>query len=429
MPEPRADAPPAALPSPPAGLGAWPLAVVGAGAAGLLAAIFAGRGGVPAIVLETREKPGAKIRVSGGGRCNVLPSAVRPEDFHTDGSRPAMRNALASWPLAEVRAFFENDLGVALELEPSGKLFPRSNDPREVVAALLGATHAAGAELVGGARVLSLERHAAGFRLTTGAGELLAERVAIATGGLSLPKSGSDGAGYAFARELGLPTLPTYPALVPLTSPDARFGALAGISLQAELTAWRGGRRAASFEGEMLFTHRGFSGPVALDASHQLAAPWGAGTSLTARWLGRAAPDWQALLAGGGTRTLAAVVRERLPRRLAQLLLELARVSPERALAQLARDERRALLEVLSACPLPVSGNEGYATAEVTGGGVPLAALSTRTLEARAVPGLHFAGEVIDVTGRIGGYNFLWAWVSGRQVGRAVARARAASAG
>ena len=150
-----------------------------------------------------------------------------------------MRNALASWPLAEVRAFFESDLGIALELEPSGKLFPRSNDPREVVAALLGAARAAGAELVGGTRVHSVERHAAGFRLATAAGELLAERVVIATGGLSLPKSGSDGAGYAFARELGLATLPTYPALVPLTSPDARFGALAGISLGAELTAWR----------------------------------------------------------------------------------------------------------------------------------------------------------------------------------------------
>jgi predicted flavoprotein YhiN len=166
---------------------------------------------------------------------------------------------------------------------------------------------------------------------------------------------------------------------------------------------------------------------VALDASHQLAAPWGAGASLTARWLGGAAPDWETLLARGGTRTLAGLLREHLPRRLAQLLLELARVSSERTLAQLSREERRALLEVLRACPLPVAGNEGYATAEVTGGGVPLAALSTRTLEARAVPGLHFAGEVIDVTGRIGGYNFLWAWVSGRQVGRAVARAYASA--
>jgi hypothetical protein len=260
--------------------------------------------------------------------------------------------------------------------------------------------------------------------LTCGGGEqLAAQRVLLATGGLSLPKTGSDGAGFAFARELGLETLPTYPALVPLTGEDARFAALAGVSLRAELTAWRAGRQVASCEGELLFTHRGFSGPVVLDVSHQLAAPWGAGTTLTARWLGSAAPDWEALLGGGGTRTVAGVLREHLTRRLALLLIELASVPAERALAQLARGERRRLLTALSACPLPVSGDEGYRTAEVTGGGVPLGALVTRTLEARAVPGLYCAGELVDVTGRIGGFNFLWAWVSGRKAGQAVARA------
>jgi predicted Rossmann fold flavoprotein len=418
--------PPSELPSAPEGSAAWPLAVVGAGAAGLMAAIFAGRGGVPCIVLETRGRPGAKIRVSGGGRCNVLPSESSPEDFHTEGSRHALRSLLASWPLGEVRAFFERDLGIALKREDTGKLFPVSEDPREVVAALLAAAAQAGARLCAGARVESIARDGEGFRLSTAAGELPAQRVAIATGGLSLPKSGSDGAGYRFARDLGLELLPTYPALVPLLATDPRFGELAGVSVPAELGVWRSGRREARFAGELLFTHRGFSGPVALDASHELTAPRRGETRLTARWLGGAAPPWERLLQAGGTRAVATVLREHLPRRLAQLLCELAVVPPERTLAQLERTERKRLLACLEELPLPIGGDEGYATAEVTGGGVPLGALSTKTLEAVSVPGLYFAGEVIDVTGRIGGYNFLWAWVSGRKVGEAVARAHAA---
>ena len=409
----------------------WPLVVVGAGAAGLAAAIFAGRGGVPTLLVETRPKPGAKIRVSGGGRCNVLPSVSRPEDFHTEGSRNAMRNVLASWPLEEVRAFFERELGVPLAVEPSGKVFPRSNDPKQIVAALLGAAGDAGCRLACGARVERLEVSGPGFRLVLSDGTVLsARRVVLATGGLSLPKTGSDGAGLRFARELGLPLVATYPALVPLLAGGgaASFSELAGVSLPCELAVHRGGRRVASFEGELLFTHRGFSGPVVLDASHQLTAPFGRGANLTARWLGAAAPDWRELLtprAGAGTRAVGPLVREHLPRRLAELLLARAGVPADRKLAQLERSERQRLARELEACELEVSGDEGYRTAEVTGGGVPLGALVTKTLEARDAPGLHFAGEVIDVTGRIGGYNFLWAWTSGRLVGHAVARAHA----
>ena len=409
--------------------GPWPFAVVGAGAAGLLAGIFAARAGVPTLVLESRAKPGAKIRVSGGGRCNVLPSVATVDDFHTEGSRNAMRNALFSWPLKEVRAFFEDELGIPLKVEPTGKVFPVSDDPREIVAALLGELERSGARLATGAKVERLlrdERDGARFalHLEGEAHPVLARSVLLATGGLSLPKTGSDGAGFRFAEELGLETLPTYPALVPLThGPRTEsFAQLSGISLPARLSAWRDGKRVADFEGDLLFTHRGFSGPVVLDVSHQLAAPWGAGTELTAHWLAGAAPDWEALLGAGGTRTVGSVLRPHLPRRLASLLIDRAKVSEDRSLAQLARPERARLLRELTACPLEVDGNEGYRTAEVTGGGVPLSALVTRTLEARAVPGLYFAGEVVDVTGRIGGFNFLWAWASGRKVGLAVAR-------
>ena len=409
---------------------AEPLVVVGAGAAGLLAAIFAARAGASVRLLETRPKPGAKIRVSGGGRCNVLPSVVAVDDFHTEGSRNAMRNVLFSWPLAQVRAFFEDELGIALKVEDTGKVFPVSDDSREVVAALLGECERAGVRLEGGACVESIafpSTEGEPFELAlVGGSRLLAKRVVLATGGLSLPKTGSDGAGFEFASAAGHELLPRYPALVPLHAGDPRWGELAGISLPATLRAVRGERVEAEYTGDLLFTHKGFSGPVALDVSHRLTAPWGEGATLRAQWLGAGAPDWDEHLRAGSTRPVERLLRDHLPRRLAVTLMDLAEVPLERTANQLTRDERRRLVGALLDCPLEIVGDDGYRTAEVTGGGVELGELVTKTLESRRVPGLYFAGEVIDVTGRIGGFNFLWAWVSGRKVGEAAARALAA---
>jgi predicted Rossmann fold flavoprotein len=418
----------AALPPPPGG-GVWPLVVVGAGAAGLTAAIFAGRHGVPALVLETRARPGAKIRVSGGGRCNVLPSVAGPEDFHTEGSRNALRNLLASWPLAQVRAFFEDDLGVALKVEETGKVFPVGDDAREVVSALLAEAARQGARLAAGHRLEALRpldaapsADGARFELRTAAGDTLrAARVVLATGGLSLPKTGSDGWGLSLAASLGHRLRPDYAALVPLLAADEAWGELAGLSLPVALRVERDGKLLEERTGDLLFTHRGFSGPVVLDLSRWLTAPYAGPVRLRARWIGRSRPDWESWLRQGGKRSLASALREELPRRLAARLLRLARVDGERQLAQLPRPERARLVEALTACPLEVTGSEGYRTAEVTGGGVPLDEVVTRTLESRLVPGLHLAGEVLDVTGRLGGFNFLWAWVSGRKAGEAAA--------
>jgi predicted Rossmann fold flavoprotein len=406
-----------------------PLVVVGAGAAGLAAAIFAARAGVAPLVLESRAKPGAKIRVSGGGRCNVLPSASSIDDFHTRGSPNALRKIFASWPLEGVRDFFERELRVPLAQESTGKLFPASDDAREVVTALLGEFARVGAELRAGVPVTAIERAPHGFDLVLADGErIAARRVIVATGGLSLPKTGSDGAGLRFAAALGHALEPDYPALVPLLAGEPAWSELAGLSLVARLRVVRDGRTQVERRGDLLFTHRGFSGPVALDVSLYLTAPWAGGAQLLAHWVGRSDPQWDAWLRQGGKRGVAAALRDELPRRLAALLVERARVDPERSLAQLTRDERARLVEQLDACPLPVAGSEGYRTAEVTGGGVPLAELVTGTLESRLVPGLSFAGEVVDVTGRIGGFNFLWAWVSGRRAGEAAARALLAQA-
>jgi predicted Rossmann fold flavoprotein len=408
--------------------------VIGAGAAGILAAIFAARGGARTLLIESHPKPGAKIRVSGGGRCNVLPSAMELGDFHTEGSRSSLRNVFASWPLAQVREFFERDLGLALKVEETGKVFPVSDDANEVVAALFRECERAGVVVVAGVRVGELRRcepaaDGARFELVTSLGERVrCARVALCTGGLSLPKTGSDGWGFDAARALGHKVLTTYPALVPLLSAQQRWHDLAGVSLRTTIRAMRGDAVIEERTGDLLFTHKGFSGPVVLDQSHHVTDPRRDGVVLTAAWLGADSAKWEERLLQGGTRTVVTTLRELMPRRLVGALLELAAVGPDRKLAELSRDERRRLVRVLAACPLDVEGDEGYRTAEVTGGGLALDEVATKTLESRLVPGLFLAGEILDVTGRIGGFNFLWAWISGRKVGLAVAAQAAVAA-
>jgi predicted Rossmann fold flavoprotein len=388
-----------------------------------MAAIVAARCGKAVTVVETRPKPGAKIRVSGGGRCNVLPSRVSIDDFHTEGSRHVLRNIVMSWPLADVRAFFEDDLNISLKDEISGKVFPVSDRSRDVVESLVAALWQSGATLRSSCRIARIERReTGGFQLVSSdGGKLECEQLVLASGGLSLPKSGSDGAGLNMAVALGHGMVPTYPALVPLLSKDSQWNKLTGVSLRVRVRVERDQRTIDEAEGEMLFTHKGFSGPVILDMSHYITRD--RGVALRVHWGGRKVDDWNDVLRQGGRATVASTVRRYLPSRLAALLIDLAAVEHSIRLSELRRADRDRLVDVLSRFVLPVNGNEGYATAEVTGGGIPLGEISPRTLESRIVPGLYLCGEIIDVTGRLGGYNFLWAWVTGRKVGRALATA------
>ncbi len=406
--------------------GYFDIAIVGGGAAGLMAGLFAARSGRSTVLLEGSPQCGLKILVSGGGRCNVLPSVYDESDYFTLGSRNVVRRLFRTWSLDRVTAFFTDDLGVELTIEPeTGKVFPRSQKAKEVRDALVAAFAAAGGTLHCGWRVTSLERDADRFRVSSlGGGAITASRVILATGGQSLPRTGSDGVGYSFAKRLGHTTVETYPALVPLTTNDEALRGLTGIALPVRWRAELQSRPVEERVRELLFTHRGFSGPAMLDASHWSVRDH---ARLTVGWNAISRDDWLRRLGEHSKKDCRSVVADALPRRLAEILCERAGVPAACTPSHLTRDVRERLLDHLTEFELPVTGSVGYRVAEVTGGGVPIGELHPSTLESRCTPGAYLCGEIVDLIGRIGGYNFLWAWVTGKLAGESAARSLTAS--
>jgi len=342
----------------------------------------------------------------------------------TDGSPNTLRKIFRSWPLDEVRRFFEVDLGLPLKLEPeSGKLFPVAGKARAVLDALLTHAERAGVALHTGARVVGLVPGANwAVRLATDE-TLDARRVILATGGLSVPTTGSDGAGLRVVQELGHTLVRPYPALVPLTGENPAHHALAGLSTPVSLTApLSDGKRSFQTQGGFLFTHRGYSGPAVLNMAHIAVRSTllpGPRPPIWVKWTPLAEADWHARLQNAHG-SLVAILREYLPERLAVQLLDEAGVAGIEG-SQLGREARRRLVETLTHYRLPWHGHEGYRTAEVTGGGVPLSEVDSATLESKLLPRLHLCGEILDAFGPIGGYNFLWAWITGRMAGLATA--------
>ncbi len=409
-----------------------PVVVIGAGAAGLTAAIFAGRaapsGGV--VLLERTRDGGRKILVSGGGRCNVLPRILEPERFVTDSSPNSLRKMLLAWPLAEQKAFFENEADVPLALEgETGKYFPRSGRARDVRDALFRLAAEAGVEVRFGARLIGLRPAAPGWSMEIeGQPELRAQSVVVATGGLSLPGTGSDGVGLDVLAALGHAVHPLYPALTPLLANPAPHAHLAGLSRDVTLRApgaGSGGKALVS-TGGFLFTHRGYSGPAVLDLSHLAVRSRGSASPqrLEAQWTALDEAAWDELLrAQSGF--VGPLLERHLQTRLAETLLAESGIEPRQPLHRLRREDRLALIGRLVRYPLPWTGDEGYPKAEVTGGGVALAEVHPQTLESRRCPGLYLCGELLDAFGPIGGHNFSWAWATGRAAGRAVGAAAA----
>jgi predicted Rossmann fold flavoprotein len=402
--------------------------VIGSGAAGLFAATWAGRrargsGRQLAIVaVDGARKLGAKILVAGGGRCNVTHWQVSEADY-AGSTPPAIRKLLKRFSVDDTVQFFRES-GVEMKREETGKLFPVTDSARTVLDALVREARAAGAALVHPARVTGVERAAEGFRVATDTGAIQARRIILCTGGKSLPKSGSDGGGFALATSLGHSlTAPIVPALVPLVLPQGHWITdLSGLTLPAEIIlSADSGKRIVAFTGSTLCTHFGLSGPSVLDISrHWLVARESDQTvRLSLNWLpGHTSDAVERPFLEPRGRGALAILRDQLPDRLARKLCELSSTPPQ---GDVPRDARKKLVQLVTSTPLEVVGDRGFTIAEATAGGVPLAEVRLETMESRICPGLHFAGEVLDVDGRIGGFNFQWAWASGFVAGSAAA--------
>ena len=397
-----------------------------------MAAIFAAAGGAETLLLERTADGGRKILISGGGRCNVLPMRLDESRLVTASSPNVLRKMIRSWPLAEQVAFFERDLGIALVEEPeSSKRFPASHRARDVRDGLLAHAASRGVHLLANTLVTDVGASAPGWRVERqGGGPIVADAVIIATGGLSVPNTGSDGFGLRLLARMGHEMHATYPALTPITADDPELAALSGISLPVTITA-RDAARSATAHGGFLFTHRGYSGPSVLDVSHVIVRSRlesDAAATITVRWTTLGDEEWTAALRPQGTRTVTGVLRQHLPERLVAALLAKAGVDATRSLADLRRDERQRLIATLTRGELPWNGDEGYKKAEVTGGGLALGEVDPRTMESRRHRGLFICGEALDAFGPIGGYNFLWAWATGRAAGIGAAARRDSSA-
>ncbi|MDE2180982.1 MAG: aminoacetone oxidase family FAD-binding enzyme, partial [candidate division NC10 bacterium] len=375
--------------------------VIGAGAAGTMAAIFAASSGAETLLLERTKDGGRKILMSGGGRCNILPAVVHEPRFVTDSSPHTLRKMLRAWPLSEQIAFFEDEAGIPLmEETESAKLFPKSESARDVRDRLLALARARGVVIETDALVAGFIPAGNGWQIERQGGpSLRADAVVVATGGLSVPSTGSDGLGLRIVETLGHTINRTYPALTPLTATVGRkpgttggapFATLAGISLQVTLTA-RAGTLQSTSTGGFLFTHNGYSGPAVLDVSHvavRSRAEMGAPARLVVRWTPLNDKDWESALGSRGARTVLNAVAAQLPRRLAEALIEFAGIDLRRTLSQLPRDERLRLIDILVRGELPWSGDEGYGKAEVTGGGVRLSEIDPKTMESKMHKGL-----------------------------------------
>lgn len=389
--------------------------VIGGGAAGLFTAFTAGRRGRRVRVIEHANRCGKKILMSGGGRCNFTNTGTTPANF-LSANPHFCKSALARYTPAHFIAMVERH-GIAYHEKELGQLFC-DDSSKQIVAMLLAECADAGVDVRTSCSVEAVEGLDAAsdgaprFRVTTAQGAVEADSLVVATGGLSIPSMGATGFGYALAQQFGHAVLPTRAGLVPLTQtgkPAEQMAELAGVALPVTATAGR-----ASFSNAMLITHRGLSGPAILQISNY----WQPGDALTLDLLpGQdALGTLTALRAARPDAQLRTVLAELLPKRFAERLCET--VFESRPMKQLDPKPLQRIADTLARFPLVCSGTEGYRTAEVTLGGVDTKDVSSSTMESRRVPGLYFVGEVLDVTGWLGGYNFQWAWASGHAAGQ-----------
>ncbi|MCO6465736.1 MAG: NAD(P)/FAD-dependent oxidoreductase [Bradyrhizobiaceae bacterium] len=380
--------------------------VLGGGAAGLMCAATAGKHGLRTILLEHNATPGRKIRISGGGRCNFTNRVVGARNF-ISSNQHFVQSALARYTPDDFIALV-NRYGIAWHEKTLGQLFC-DGSAQQIIDMLVDECVSAGVELRCGVTVNDVDKSDV-FTVRTSDGYFESRTVVLATGGLSIPKLGASGIAYRIARKFGLAVVPTKPALVPLICDDdfaQSYGQLAGVSTPCVATA-----SGVSFAENMLFTHRGLSGPAILQASSYLNIPDSVELDLLPA--GSAAFDD---VPQSDKRLVRNIASEHIPSRLASAWTDPRFSMPRNSISAKTFSEA---ISTLRSWKIPVVGTEGYAKAEVTGGGIDTHGLSSKTMEARSVPGLYVIGECADVTGWLGGYNFQWAWSSGYAAGIAL---------
>ncbi|MBN9521072.1 NAD(P)/FAD-dependent oxidoreductase [bacterium] len=404
----------------------WDAVVIGAGAAGLMAAVHAAERGRRVLLLEKGRKPGVKILMSGGTRCNITHDCDARgivEAFGPNGK--FLHSALAALGPRTVVAFFEGE-GVATKVEETGKIFPVSDRAVDVLEALLNRLRRSGATLATSEPVTAIDALPdGGFRVTTAARAVTAEKVLITTGGKSYPGCGTTGDGYGFAVAFGHTVTATRPALVPLTVQTAWVAELRGITLpDVGLKVTENGKPLAARRGSMLFAHFGLTGPAPLDVSRAVSGHAAPATLTLEVDLLPAEPEphfdeyLRTESLASGKKQLAVVLAEKLPRRVCDQLLAVCGMPPDRKAAALSKPDRQALVAAVKRLRLPLRGTLGFEKAEVTAGGVSLDEVDSRTMQSKRCPGLYLAGEVLDLDGWIGGYNFQSAWSTGWLAGR-----------
>jgi len=389
----------------------YDVAVIGAGAAGMMCAATAGQRGRRVVLVDHYKEVGEKIRISGGGRCNFTNLHATHRDF-LSANPDFCRSALARYTPRHFIALVERH-GIAYHEKTLGQLFC-DDSSRQVIDMLVEETRAGGVAWRQPCAVAAVSRGASGFRIDTSQGAIESESLVVATGGLTVPKIGATPFAYQLAAQFGLEVVPPKPALVPLSFPPdllARYGDLAGVSLPAEASCGRG-----RFRESLLFTHRGLSGPVILQVSSYWQQEQAAQPIRIDLMPGVAARAWLAEQRRSRA-TPAQLLAERMPRRFADQWAQAHGAT--RALAELPDRALDEIASALSAWQVQPSGTLGYNKAEVTLGGVDTRGLSSKTMEATSVPGLFFIGEGVDVTGHLGGFNFQWAWASGHAAGQA----------
>lgn len=405
----------------------WDVVVIGAGAAGLMAAIHAAERGRRTLLLEKNRKPGVKILMSGGTRCNITHDCDNRGIVQAYGPHGKfLHSALAALSVQQTVGFFEAE-GVATKIEDTGKIFPVSNKAIDVLDALLRRLKRSGATLALEEPVNDIRQAGEQFEIVTPHRAVNAPRVILTTGGQSYPGSGTRGDGYAWAVRFGHTIVPPKPALVPITAEASWIGELRGVTLgDVAIRVLEASRPLAARRGGFLFAHFGLSGPAPLDVSKAISRhPNPQSLELELDFLpGRPEPEFDEFLRteslASGKKQLAVVLSDLLPRRLCDTLLVLGGQPADRKAAGLSKADRQKLVQAVKRLRIPVRGTLGFEKAEVTSGGVALAEVDSRTMESKLCPGLHLAGEVLDLDGPIGGYNFQAAWSTGWLAGRSV---------